>query len=184
MLSRLKELGPCILPGGKGSPQVIISSKYTKLKTIKGDWPIMRTGQLSDYTLWAEQLVNKYPEKFLKNIVVYQRTVPEYGMHSRYKTIGSNVVYFIGSDEMNYVKIGTTNDIDKRLSGIQTSVPFDLKVILVIDGGPKEEKKAHTAFEQQRKRGEWFVLDGKLKAYLEYMHDKENPHKEPWEFVL
>ena len=183
LLSRLKELGACILPGGKGQPQIIVSPRYTRLKTIKGEWPILRTGIIPDYEKWATDLVKEYPDKFAQHIVVYQRTVPENNMRQQYKRSGPGVVYFIGSDESNYVKIGTTIDIEKRIAGIQTSIPFDLKILLIISGGKNEERKTHSAFEQYRKRGEWFNNTGKLKMYLDYMSDNKNPHVEPWEFA-
>ena len=183
MLARLNELGSCILPGGKGQPQIIVSPRYTRLKTIKGEWPIMRTGVISDYEKWATDLVGANPDKFAQHIVVYQRTVPGDNMRQQYKIVGTGVVYFIGSEESRYVKIGTTIDIEKRIAGIQTSIPFDLELIFSFSGGRAEEKKTHSAFEQYRKRGEWFENTGKLKEYIDYMSNINNPHIDPWEFA-
>lgn len=182
MLDRLKQLGPCILPGGKGQPQIIIGAKYTKLSTIKGEWPVLRTGDFSKYEEWSRAMIAQYPNKFSEHIIVYQRKLRPGSMKGVYKGIGGDVVYFIGCDEMPYIKIGTTNDIDKRLAGIQTSVPYDIDVLFVIPGDRSQEKKTHEAFDKYRKRGEWFIKDGKLKEYIEYMMNTNNRYLEPWEF--
>ena len=183
ILSRLKELGPCILPGGKGQPQIIIGPTYTRLKTIKGEWSIMRTGVIDDYQKWAMALVSEWPEKFNQDVVVYDRKFDVSRGGYSFSHTSQGIVYFIGADDMPFVKIGKTQNLEKRMAGIQTSIPFDLKVYFTIPGGCKEEKLSHQAFEQYRKRGEWFRIEGKLKEYMDYMLDLKNIHKNPWEYV-
>lgn len=180
---RLCELGPCILPGGRGQPQIIIAPKYTKLKTIKGEFSVIRTGSIPDYSAWAERLIKDNPGKFNSNISVYTRSINAISHRAKYETIGMDIVYFISAEDMPYVKIGTTKDLSGRLDGIQTSIPYDLSVLFTIDGGTNVERKTHAAFEEYRKRGEWFKVEGKLKDYIEYMMDVSNGYMEPWEYV-
>lgn len=185
ILVRLKELGPCILPGGRGQPQIIIGAKYTRLQTIKGDWPILRTGVVPDYEEWAMRLVSENKDKFNPSVIVFQRSLlyghgPKKG---KYTSTGGDVVYFIGSKEMEYIKIGTARDVYKRLDGIQTSLPFDMEILFTFPGNRESETKAHKAFGEYRKRGEWFRNTGKLNDYIKYMMDKNNEYLEPMEFV-
>jgi hypothetical protein len=178
----LVKLGPCILPGGRGQPQIVIAAKYTKLITIKGEWPVLRTGNVELYEQWAKQLIAEYPEHYASSLVVYQRKLISGTSKGSYKHSGGDVVYFIGCPEMPYIKIGTSNDPAQRLTGIQTSVPYDLEVLLTIPGDHIAERQAHQAFEAHRKRGEWFKREGKLADYLDYMSVTSNPYLDPWEF--
>ncbi len=67
-------------------------------------------------------------------------------------------------------KIGVSRNLDKRISGMQTSIPEKLDVILQITGRddiwhgfyPENlEKELHELFAEQRMEGEWFRLDDK-----------------------
>lgn len=80
---------------------------------------------------------------------------------------GREMVYFIHAPEVHRVKIGTTTDIDKRLSQMQTGSPTQLRVIKLLPGGRDEERRWHHRFAEKRIEGEWFddsVLDDYLRA--------------------
>lgn len=64
-------------------------------------------------------------------------------------------VYFI-SDEHGRVKIGHALDVEKRLSGLQTSCADALYVMRLIDGGEPTERWLHRRFAAAHIRGEWF----------------------------
>lgn len=64
-------------------------------------------------------------------------------------------IYF-ARDEAGRVKIGTTKDLNARLSGLQTGTADKLTLIRTIDGGEATERWLHNRFRASRIRGEWF----------------------------
>lgn len=73
-------------------------------------------------------------------------------------------VYFILDSASNAVKIGKANNINARLSDLQTGNPNPLKVIHYIECESEEqsfllERKLHNRYKELRKVGEWFTYD-------------------------
>lgn len=73
-------------------------------------------------------------------------------------------VYFITDGQ--YVKIGQTDNIEKRMKSLQTGNPKKLSLIHVI---PTDEPNLiewglHKRYEKQRVRGEWFDILGEVLA--------------------
>lgn len=79
------------------------------------------------------------------------------------------MIYLI-SHEYQFVKIGYTKNINKRLSQLQVSSPIKLELLHLIDGSATLEKKLHVLFKDLRTSGEWFKFDASI---LEYFADKE-----------
>jgi hypothetical protein len=77
-----------------------------------------------------------------------------------------SVVYFVQCGDGGPVKIGVTRDLDKRLGGLQTSHHERLRLLHVEPGGRLEERQFHARFADLRTRGEWFLFDGALVAFL------------------
>lgn len=69
-------------------------------------------------------------------------------------------LYIINCNDEFY-KIGKTRNIKYRLKQIQASCPYLLSLEKVIKNGYHLEKKAHSFFEKNRIRGEWFKLSKK-----------------------
>ena len=69
-----------------------------------------------------------------------------------------------------FVKIGFTKNINKRLSQLQTSSPVKLEVLHLIEGNVGLEKELHQKFKHYRTSGEWFNYDSSI---LEYFQDKK-----------
>jgi Meiotically Up-regulated Gene 113 (MUG113) protein len=71
-------------------------------------------------------------------------------------------VYCIGSviKDDGPCKIGSTNNLKRRLRELQTGSAKELGVLWERDGGPKEEQVIAGLFEMrgQKIRGEWFSL--------------------------
>lgn len=63
------------------------------------------------------------------------------------------MVYFISDG--NRVKIGYSNDIDKRLRELQTGSSNELTVVNCLYGNYDTEKIAHKYFKSQNVIGEW-----------------------------
>ena len=65
-------------------------------------------------------------------------------------------VYFIQVDVDGPIKIGFAADIRDRMSNLQTSSPYDLKLLAWFEGTVADERAMHAKFSQHRLRGEWF----------------------------
>ncbi|MER6332639.1 GIY-YIG nuclease family protein [Streptomyces sp. NPDC001034] len=68
------------------------------------------------------------------------------------------VVYVVGAEGLDAVKIGTTTDVAKRISSMQTGLPLTLSVLWTCEGGRSLERALHEEFRAYRQRGEWFDL--------------------------
>jgi len=70
-------------------------------------------------------------------------------------------VYVIKCND--FYKIGRTNNVQKRLSGMQTGNPYELELILSIKTNSPFtlETSLHTKFKDKLIRGEWFKLSDK-----------------------
>lgn len=95
------------------------------------------------------------------------------------------MVYFIGNIEQKIVKIGVATNLKRRLSNLQIGNPYELIVLLKLEGGYTLEKEFHILFKQYRLCGEWFVLSDEILSYIstysidpEEYHIKKHIHKE------
>ena len=79
------------------------------------------------------------------------------------------MIYFLKADKR--IKIGYANDPSLRIPSIQTSSPYELEVLLIIEGNYDTENELHKKFQKYRASGEWFEYSEKLKLYI-----KENQH--------
>jgi len=83
-------------------------------------------------------------------------------------------VYFIQEGKGNHgnIKIGKSNDVDKRLKSLQTGNPRKLTLMASIkckspDDAFKLESKFHLKFQDKQIRGEWFGGDIRLNEIQE-----------------
>ena len=75
------------------------------------------------------------------------------------------MIYFaVAQDKL---KIGFSNNPSSRVSALQTSNPYDLEIVLLIDGSRIEELKLQHHFSIMAKRGEWFQYGPELKEYVQ-----------------
>ena len=74
------------------------------------------------------------------------------------------MVYFIKAN--NIIKIGYADDPSKRIPSIQTSSPYELEVLLIIEGNYDKENELHKRFQIYRTSGEWFEYSEELKQYI------------------
>lgn len=77
----------------------------------------------------------------------------------------------------NFVKIGFTEDPVRRLNTLQTTLPMDLNVLLVIMGGRKLEKALHYKFRDLRVRGEWFIFNDEILDYIDSKSEEDLRYK-------
>jgi len=71
----------------------------------------------------------------------------------------SNLVYLIGA-ENGLTKIGITNNIFSRFSGLNTSSPVELSLVFYFEAkdAAKTERLLHDKYAVKRVKGEWFNL--------------------------
>lgn len=86
-------------------------------------------------------------------------------------------VYFILDEKSKAVKIGKANDIEDRISSLQTGNPNQLKLIGYIKCNSEQhsfmlEKQYHEKFKEFRGNGEWFVYDEKL--FEDFIQNESN----------
>lgn len=76
-------------------------------------------------------------------------------------------VYFVRNGNDGAVKIGTTADINGRLSALAHPLMKTLTLIGTLDGGYGLEKELHRRFAKYRIKGEWFKVEGALERFME-----------------
>jgi len=88
------------------------------------------------------------------------------------------MIYFLKANER--VKIGYSHDPANRVQTKQTSCPYELEVLMVIDGSEDEEHKLHSKFSNYRRSGEWFEFAEQIKQFI-----NDNSHQDrKYEFGL
>jgi len=68
----------------------------------------------------------------------------------------SPAVYLVHAKDTDLYKIGKAVDVGRRVAGLQTSCPYKLLVLAVVEG--IGEKNLHARYKQFRQHGEWFCL--------------------------
>lgn len=75
------------------------------------------------------------------------------------------MIYFVRSYCKKFIKVGTTEDLARRMRELQTSNPLPLKLLGVMPGSYKTESSLHEIFSKLRMgKSEWFKNAGDLKA--------------------
>lgn len=80
--------------------------------------------------------------------------------------MSEQLVYFIATSCLRFVKVGVAADPHARLAALQTGCPVPLRLIGEILGGRAEERSLHTLFRAHRAHGEWFRVEGAVADYL------------------
>ncbi len=79
-------------------------------------------------------------------------------------------VYFIKPEGMDGpVKIGCSTAPERRVSELNTWVPFRLELVACAPGEMDMEKRVHYLFAATRLRGEWFNASLALAAFIEHV---------------
>lgn len=73
-------------------------------------------------------------------------------------------VYFIRGGD--FIKIGWSQDPDRRRNDLSTGSPFKLEVIGKVPGSGEDEQSFHRAFSHLRTNGEWFEASPELLAFI------------------
>lgn len=76
--------------------------------------------------------------------------------HGIMPAAGDGIVYVVGPPKSSVVKIGTTTNLETRVSGIQTGNPLLVLARWTCPGNVELEMHLHRRFDQIRMQGEWF----------------------------
>ncbi|MFJ2854422.1 GIY-YIG nuclease family protein [Streptomyces rubiginosohelvolus] len=67
-------------------------------------------------------------------------------------------LYLISSANSPLVKIGWSDNPERRLRDLQTGSPVSLQLLAVFEGGAVMEAELHRRLGDKRRHGEWFDL--------------------------
>lgn len=88
-------------------------------------------------------------------------------------------IYFIQQGDAGPIKIGWSKNVRSRLAGLQTANPYPLRLLLVLDGEERDERRLHDWFGTERLNGEWFKSDGEVAAFIASKLAKPSPSQRP-----
>ena len=76
------------------------------------------------------------------------------------------VVYFVQSGEDGPIKIGWTQDIERRIAELQTANAHPLKLLGEVPGTMRDETAMHARFSHLRMEAEWFRNALEIQTFL------------------
>lgn len=75
-------------------------------------------------------------------------------------------VYFAQAGEGGPIKIGTSEQVERRIRSLQSSIPQPLRLLGTVLGGHARERELHRQFEALRIQGEWFRPEAPLLDFI------------------
>jgi len=105
----------------------------------------------------------KFIKNSIQNIEVQQEEIKDFVKDIKFIKKG---IYFIKCGK--YVKIGYSNNIQRRLYNLKTANPYELTLIFTIKGNREKESRIHKLFKQYGTyhKGEWFKYDEFMEIML------------------
>lgn len=76
------------------------------------------------------------------------------------------MIYFVQAGDGGPIKVGFTNNIERRFSSATTDNPADLKILGVCSGTSRYEKALHARFHAHHVRGEWFADCSEIREFI------------------
>ena len=89
-----------------------------------------------------------------------------YGTTASEEAIPRSVIYFMQSGDKGSIKIGYTEDLDKRLSQLRSMSPTPLYLLGAIEGSRQAEEGLHAQFSHLRDHHEWYHAQDELLTYI------------------
>lgn len=125
---------------------------------LKYSWP---SGDPRWTTYWKkrneEERAKKISEKIRQQQIAENRRLGvEKAKETRRRKKYKGFVYFVQGECGGAIKIGFSQNPDSRLKQLQTGYPDTLKILCLVPGNEKTEKKIQNKFVDTRLNGEWF----------------------------
>lgn len=76
------------------------------------------------------------------------------------------MVYFAGNIKNNLIKIGKANHVKRRIAGWSSGFPYDITLLLTLEGNEELEKSLHYHFRKYRLKGEWFTASEEILNFI------------------
>lgn len=87
-------------------------------------------------------------------------------IYSGSKTSSEPAVYLISTDNPEFVKIGFTASLERRLRSLRTASHVEPTIHLTIPGTVSLERELHRRFEAARYNREWFRLAEEIQTFI------------------
>jgi hypothetical protein len=126
-----------------------------------------------DWTLIKIRLDKFYQYKSYEDIDQINKEITQ--KKARYKEELSGIeryIYVFGT-RTGYYKIGLANDVQKRLSGVQSNCPLKLSVVhyFSCEKTKSIESRLHAVFLSKKTTGEWFSLSRSDIKWIQTLYD-------------
>lgn len=97
-----------------------------------------------------------------------RKTLKNHGLDFIHPSKARSVVYFLKAERSGLIKIGTTEDFERRLSSLRAGCPEQLDVLGTVPGSYNLEQSLHRKFHHLRLRSnsEWFRSDEEIEKYI------------------
>lgn len=132
--------------------------------SAKVDIELAKLAKVSDNTLRRVRYINQVNDQNIIN----QLSNNQISINKAFNILKggyANLVYFILA-ENNKIKIGSTNNMEGRLSSLSIISPCKLELLGVIEGDHKKEKELHKKFKHIHSHGEWFNQHPELLKFI------------------
>jgi hypothetical protein len=96
-------------------------------------------------------------------------------------TPAGQVIYFISAGAPDFpVKIGRSNTLSlpRRLSQMQTALPYKLEVLYVGEAPAETEATLHDVLSRHRLRGEWFARSVTVMQHVKLLNEEDPDWRE------
>lgn len=80
--------------------------------------------------------------------------------------LGDIMIYFIQAGENGPIKIGSSDDPERRMVDLQTANPYELKLLWVHKDENWSEEEIHKEFNHEKIRGEWYHPCGSIFEFI------------------
>lgn len=76
------------------------------------------------------------------------------------------MIYFVQCGKDGPIKIGCSDDVEKRIAQMQIGCPYELALLWQIKGDNEDEASLHEQWKHEKVRGEWFHPSEQLLLYI------------------
>lgn len=105
----------------------------------------------------------KILKTYLKENNIYKQVFQEDYLYKDFTTTNTDYLYFLILKDT--VKIGRAKNVKERISGLSTAIP-DNFIVYFIENKGDFEKTLHNCFKEFHKKGEWFLLNDRIKQFI------------------
>lgn len=117
---------------------------YLRLRGKNRTW-VIRDGSKFYATGYSEG-ERKRAEHALRLYAAERGKAPYLGL-PEHITARPNKLYFVTCEHPNFpIKIGIARDVEARVRGLRTALPYPIKILAVIDGDADTERALHLGF--------------------------------------